>query len=61
MVEVLTITVQDAREALKTINDLAIFAANHNVMTDSVPELVRVTDVLKKILASNKDHEVVKC
>ena len=33
--------------AIRTISDLAMFAANHNCFTEPVPELIKVMDWLK--------------
>lgn len=42
-------TEEEIRVAIKTINDLAIFAANHNVFTQPVPELMKVTAYLETL------------
>ena len=57
----LVITVEQARESIKVINELALFAANHNIHTEEVKELVAVTNILKKILSSNVAHKVIPC
>ena len=57
----MVISVDDARESIATINNLAIFAANHNVHTEEVKQLVSVVNILKKVLSSNTPHEVKPC
>ena len=51
------ITVFEAKEMLKAIDDLAIFQANH--LGGNVPvilELVKLSDLLKRIIISNKNN-----
>ena len=55
------ITVAEAKEMLQAIDQLCLFRAFHLVGGEpAIPELVKLCDILKKIITSAEMHEVVR-
>lgn len=48
---------EDMEVALKVIDDLAVFAANHSCMTRPVEGLIRVTKWMRQLIGHDKGQE----